>query len=141
VLHALLQRTLHIINIFAEKRSRRDFSVLINKRALKVIWFLQRVLIDQGAAQPEIFDFSWKIRIFNFFWKIRFFLKGDPFGDHSPKNFFAKTAYIGVKSCKKLIARTPKIWKRLLDPDSGNGVGVLKRKSNIFGFYEKTVDS
>ena len=30
--------------------------------------------------------------------------------------------------------RTPKLWKRFLDPKSGNGVSVLKRKSNIFVF-------
>jgi hypothetical protein len=32
------------------------------------------------------------------------------------------------------LQRIPKPWKSFLDPDSGNGVGVLKRKSNIFGF-------
>ena len=30
--------------------------------------------------------------------------------------------------------RIPDAWKRFLDPDSGKVVGVLKRKSNIFGF-------
>jgi hypothetical protein len=35
------------------------------------------------------------------------------------KNFFAKTAYIGVKSCEKSIARIPEAWKCFLDPDSG----------------------
>ena len=43
--------------------------------------------------------------------------------------------------CGESIARTPEAWKRFLDPDSGKVVGVLKRKSNISDFYEKTVDS
>jgi hypothetical protein len=46
--------------------------------------------------------------------------------------------------CKKYIPRGnfmrqidsahSRSMKRFLDPDLGNGVGVLKRKSNIFGF-------
>ena len=35
------------------------------------------------------------------------------------KIFFAKTAYIGLKSCEKSIARIPEAWKCFLDPDSG----------------------
>jgi hypothetical protein len=29
--------------------------------------------------------------------------------------------------CEKSIARIPEAWKRFLDPDSGNEIGVLKR--------------
>ena len=47
---------------------------------------------------------------------------------------FSEMTLIGVILCEKSIPRIPEAWKRFLDPDSGNGVGVLKRKSNIFGF-------
>ena len=36
--------------------------------------------------------------------------------------------------CEKSIPRIPESWKYFPDPDSGDGVGVLKRKSNIFEF-------
>ena len=42
--------------------------------------------------------------------------------------------YIGVILCEKSIAHIPEAWKCFLGPDSGKVVGVLKRKSNIFGF-------
>ena len=48
--------------------------------------------------------------------------------------FFCKVTYLEAILCKKSIPRIPEAWKRFLDPDSGNGVDVLKRKSNIFGF-------
>ena len=38
------------------------------------------------------------------------------------------------RTCRKNKKCIPEAWKCFLDPDSGNGVGVLKRKSNIFGF-------
>ena len=41
---------------------------------------------------------------------------------------------LGIILCEKSIPRIPEAWKRFLDPDSGNEVGVLKRKSNIFWF-------
>jgi hypothetical protein len=40
--------------------------------------------------------------------------------------------------CGESIARIPEAWKRLLDPDSGNGVDVLKRKWMKFDFPPKT---
>ena len=47
---------------------------------------------------------------------------------------FLKMAFTGVILCEKSIPRIPESWKCFLDPDSGDGVGVLKRKSNIFEF-------
>ena len=68
-------------------------------------------------------------------------LKGVSFGGHSSKIFFAKTAYIGVKSCEKSIARIPEAWKRFLDPDSGKESVYWSENQTFSNFYEKTVDS
>ena len=64
-------------------------------------------------------------------------LKGrQTIGTGFPEKFFEnlKKNFLGVILCEKSIPRIPEAWKRFLDPDSGNGVGVLKRKSNIFEF-------
>ena len=47
---------------------------------------------------------------------------------------FKKMTFMGVILCEKSIPRIPESWKCFPDPDSRDGVGVLKRKSNIFGF-------
>ena len=54
------------------------------------------------------------------------------------KNFFSnlkkKMTFMGVILCEKSIPRIPESWKCFPDSDSGDGVGVLNRKSNIFEF-------
>ena len=51
------------------------------------------------------------------------------------RNFFSKSDLLGIILCKKSIVRIPKPWKCFLDPDSGKGLCVTKRKwakSRIF---------
>ena len=69
----------------------------------------------QKSSIYFFYDFVTKIKFLTYFW----ILKGCDLGVILLKIFFAKTAYIGVKSCEKSIARIPEAWKCFLDPDSG----------------------
>ena len=78
-------------------------------------------LFIQGVAKKTRI-----LPIFEVIFRKKFFLK-----------FLKKMTFMGVILCEKSIPRIPESWKCFPDPDSGDGVGVLKRKSNIFVFLRE----
>jgi hypothetical protein len=56
-----------------------------------------------------------------------------------PEKFLLNMIYIGVILCEESIARISKVWKRFLDPDSGNGVGVWRENRKNFYFRKASI--